>query len=366
MVSTNAIPQVNLSNVSSVKQADIQKLIKYVNNETLKDVPDTFTSRAKDAASSAALFEGIPLISFLLKNKKLNGNFVNEGMKTVGDANKKALENLIKGKGSLGQRIVNYVADTNMTKRAYNDVQSIVKSQFKADKLAKKAAKKAAKATTEHAQKAAAKAATKAEAASVKAAEKAAVNIGEKVADAGVKSSGKISKFLKNSSAGIMLVFSGIAECVTEVIPTFKELGKEKGYKQIGKSAVKVAGDTVGFIAGEQAGVAIGTAIGTAICPGIGSAIGAVCGFVGGMLGSFAMGKVTKAITGPSERELAKEEQQKTETEEIMNDDDSLEMLKNEVLSKIQEDAADGELTEDSKAVMEILENLEDSNPFAK
>ena len=46
---------------------------------------------------------------------------------------------------------------------------------------------------------------------------------------------------MKSSGAGFMIVFSGITETFTEVIPTFKELGKKKGMKQI-LGEEKVAG----------------------------------------------------------------------------------------------------------------------------
>ena len=135
---------------------------------------------------------------------------------------------------------------------------------------------------------------------------------------------GKCGKFMKSSGAGFMLIFSGIAEGLTEVVPTFKELGFKKGIKQLGKSAVKVVGDTAGFIAGQAIGKTVGSIAGAklgavigSVVPGVGTAIGAAAGFVCGLLGSFLAGKLTKSITGPSEREIAKEKQQDAESSEI-------------------------------------------------
>ena len=172
----------------------------------------------------------------------------------------------------------------------------------------------------------------------------------------------RIGKLMKSTGAGFMLVFSGIIEGITEVYPTFKELGVKKGIKQLGKSAVKVLGDTFGFIAGENLGVAAGTAIGTAICPGIGSAIGAACGFLGGLLGSFAMGKVTKAITGKSEREIAKEQQENNQLNKIASDNTAINELKEAAKLKLQEEYSQtGTLSEDSKIALQTLQNLENS-----
>ena len=332
------------------KSASVKKLAKYVNNEALTQAPDTFTSTAKSGASSALLFEGLPFAFLLNRNKKLNGKFINNEMKALGETNKQALQNLFGGKDKLSKRIADFIRTSNQSNRDYVDLRSNVKAQYKLDKLKEKLAKNPA---SEKLKSAVSKAT-------------------EKAVEAGIKNGsklGKIGKFMKSSGAGMMLVFSGIAEAFSEVVPTFKELGAEKGLKQLGKSAIKVAGDTAGFIAGQQVGVALGTAIGTAIFPGVGTAIGAAVGFVGGLLGSFVAGKITKAITGPSEREIAKEEQYNQTAEEIANDNNQLQELKDAASLKIQQEAElnGGQLSEDALIALETLENLEDSstNPFA-
>ncbi len=301
--------------------------------QAAEQLPDTFLSSTKNAASSAAIFEGIPILNLLLRSKKSTGKALSQGMNLIGLHNKTALKKLLHGDGKLSKRILDFVSSANKSKQAYMTERSSVKALSKSVKATKKLEKitkklsqaaennagKLKKGILEFSKKHIQGKAIKAEAKAVDMASKAetartVINSTQAVGKAAGKL-GSVRNFLKSSGAGIMLVFSGIAECISEVIPTFKELGAKKGFKQIGKSSVKVLGDTVGFIGGEQAGVALGTAIGTAICPGIGSAVGAVCGLVGGFVGSWVMGKVTKAITGKSERELAKEQQQQQEVQ---------------------------------------------------
>ncbi len=370
--------------VNSPKKANsIKSLIKYANNETLVQAPDTFTNTAKSGASSSVFFEGIPFAFLLKRNKKLYGTLINEKMKALGQKNQQALQNLLHGKGNIFKRIGDFISTANKSVMEYSNIKSSVKTKFKEQKAAAKAAKRAAKTagekTVTNAAKEAAETAVKttgntaktktvSNAAAQSSAGKAVKSAGNKISNKFLKriTSSKFGKFMKSSGAGIMLAFSGIAECLTEVVPTFKELGAEKGLKQLGKSAVKVAGDTAGFIAGQQAGVAVGTAVGTAIFPGVGTAIGAAVGFVGGLLGSFVAGKITKAITGPSEREIAKEEQYNQAAEEIASDNTQLQELERAVSIKIQQESQNGELSEDALAALESLENLNNTdNPFA-
>lgn len=342
------------------QQKTTQKLIKYVNNEALQEVPDTFSSSVKDSTSGALVFEGIPFLAFLKNRAKSgNSNIIKNQMVLMSENAQKSLKEIFNGTGKLKDRIADYIKVANQNKSDYAAIKSTAKNSAKFEKFAAKATKaqqagKAAKAAkyTEKAAKAA----------------NSATNAAK-----GIGTASKAGGFLKSSGAGIMLAFSGIIEGVTEVLPTFKELGTEKGMKQLGKSAIKVAGDTVGFIAGEQAGLAIGTAIGTAIFPGVGTAIGGVVGMIGGMLGSFAMGKVTKAITGKTEREKAKEEQEKANASEISNDDKMLQELKEAAALKLQEEANTGNLSEDSQEILKLLEEEEtqsntqnnSENPFA-
>ena len=89
-------------------------------------------------------------------------------------------------------------------------------------------------------------------------------------------------------------------------IKTAFEKDSATGWKQIGQTSVKAAGNAVGWIAGEAAFSAASTwaiaeicaATGTAIAPGVGTAIGFVVGMVGGAIGCWAMGKLTNWMVG--------------------------------------------------------------------
>ena len=373
--STNML---NKATQVNTQKDDVAKLVKYVKGEALTQAPDTFTSNAKSSAGSAAIFEGIPLLNFIRRNKKLSGA-ATEAMKTVDGRNIEAFQKLFKkGEGKLTSRLANFIETANQSKRTFVDIKSATAAKTKAIKTAEKAAKAA--------EKAAAKpnffttrAAAKAEAKAAKAAAGAAGKQISAEVVATTSKLGKFGKFMKSSGAGIMLVFSGIMEGVSEVIPTFKELGAEKGVKQLGKSAIKVVGDTVGFIGGEYLGTALGAAAGSALAgtkvgaaigsvvPGYGTAIGAIIGCACGMLGSFVMGKITKKITGKSEREKAAEQNEKNQVNEIMKNQQTIEELKAEAILKLQDEKAmnNGELSEDSQIAYQALKNLQATNPFA-
>ncbi len=390
--SVNAVNTVNNTlNVS--KQDDIKKLLKYVNNETLEDKPDTFSSTLKGAMGTATVFTGLPLLNFFRKSKKVSTVVTSAGqkisvkdaMKTMDNKTATAFKNIIHGKdGSFLERISNYIDTATDVRKNYDNLKSAVKSANKATKVVKRG--KDATAAIEQATTAADYFVNskkidlqKAEKIASEAAEKLSKNPNSKLlklkadkaakkvaglSGAKVGKLGKLKGFLKSSGAGMMLIFSGISEATQEVIPTFKELGAKKGFKQLAKSAVKVVGDTAGFVIGEQTFTAIGSAIGTAICPGIGTAIGGVCGFIGGMLGSFAVGKILKPICGKTERELAKEQTQQEQAKLLETDTASLEELKKAAIVKIEQESTMGNISEDSKIALASLQNLEATNPF--
>lgn len=331
-------------------EADAKKLTRYVKGETIKDAaPDTFSGNMKSNVGAAAVFEGIPLLKFLKNSKKCPKAAAEIASKTdvLMEATKKALKDIPKGTGKLTERIGNYFKSANELKNGYIEARSAAKAAAKAEKLAK--AGKAA-VTKE------------AEAVITNAGKEAAKKTAEVAGKAGKL--GKLGKFMKSSGAGFMLVINGVMEAVTEVIPTFKELGAAKGMKQLGRSAIRAAGDALGWIAGEQIGVAAGAAIGTAICPvvgtAVGGAIGAIGGFIGGCAGSFVMGKVTKGLTGKTEREKAKEEEENKAAYEAANNNSSANALKEAAKFKIQQELSEtGTLSEDAQEIAKIL----DSNP---
>ena len=113
-----------------------------------------------------------------------------------------------------------------------------------------------------------------------------------------------------------MLVLEGATETITNVIPTFKQLGAKSGMKQIGKSSVKTVASVGGWVAGAAIGTKIGAAIGS-IIPGAGTAVGAaagaiigsLCSLIGGTLGSRLAKKGAEKIVGKDELVLAQERQ---------------------------------------------------------
>ena len=394
----NSVSSVNALNqiTNAAKEAEVKKLVSYINGESLKQVPDTFESTTLGGAKSAGIFNGIPFLRFL-KNKKIASKMFNPEVtqmnKLLADSNNAILETSksIFKKGGLSKYIQAVDANTEI----YNSVSKATKFAKKSSIAYKRAEKVAEKLSKKTGNKfinwirnhklvkltnKAGKFESLAEEATKKALSKTTENAAVKAAGEGVKAAskfGKVGKLLKKSGAGFMLVFSGIMETFTEVVPTFKELGKEKGMKQVGKSAVKVVGDTAGFIAGQAVGkyagalvgAKIGAAVGT-VFPGVGNAVGAVVGgaigLIGGLLGSFVAGKITKAVTGPSEREKAKEEQTKAAVNEISNDKNSIDAIKQAAAAKIQQEIeTNGALSEDSYIALDSLSKLEGQNPFA-
>ena len=444
-IDTTYISQAVANQANKDVKGDVQKLVKYVGGETLEQLPDTFTSATKDAVSGSLLFDGIPILSKFLSNKKAKGigseKFAQLDQRTFAN-----VKNLFKGEGKLSQRVADFISNNTQIKNEFDAVGTLTKSANKSRKAtakAVKAAEKAVKAAEKSAEKIAqaengglfsklsAKRAlnkTASKTADLKiaaekakrarynylktkyrsgaaeagktssklatkfgkltnmakhgkfgkvgqAAEKVVSKIGGGLGKVGSKL-GSFGKILKSSGAGIMLVFSGIIEGATEVIPTFKELGAKKGMKQAGKSAIKVAGDTAGFVIGNQVGTALGAAAGAALAgtkvgaaigsvvPGYGTAIGAVVGCICGFLGSWVAGKITKKITGKSEREKAKEEQQKAQATEISKNQKALDELKAITVQKIEEEKATGKASKDSLIAQEALANIEKNNPF--
>ena len=395
----SAVNKTNILNSKVTQQAvnnskdDVQKLVKYVGGEAIAQAPDTFLSNTKSATGSALLFDGTPLAILAINNKK-TGGLGTEALKNLDKQSAQNVHNLFKGEGKLSQRITDFIVNNTKNRTQLDATKAFVNSEAKATKAAAKAAKKAAKATkspnwftkffSDKAAKKAAKAAEKATTAKDAFLSATGKNLSKEGAKATGKAAGKVAgkvgnagKIMKSTGAGFMLALSGIIEGATEVVPTFKELGKEKGMKQLGKSTVKVVGDTAGFVVGNQVGTALGAAAGSALAgtklgaaigsvvPGYGTAIGAVVGCICGFLGSWVAGKITKKITGKSEREKAKEAQEKQQADAIANNSKSLEELKSAAALKIQQEyQTTGKISKDSKEALKILENLEKTNPY--
>lgn len=179
----------------------------------------------------------------------------------------------------------------------------------------------------------------------------------------GTMSKNKAIKALSKSAkaGGSMFVISAGAEALCNVIPTYKQLGKEKGRKQLGKSLVKVGADTVGFavgakvggIAGAKAGAAIGTFIGGPAGTLVGGVVGTVIGIAGGLLGSWIAGKAAKAVVGKDELEIAQEEQ----TNEIAKAAETDPELQLQLAAQAQQNIDDGIIT-DEKDIKDVTESV--------
>lgn len=271
---------------------------------------DSFALSAGIAVGSTALFEGIPYALYHRRNKKINGEMTPE-MRKLDKATQEAFQNIYKGNnGSFFERVGKYFQVINHNFEAYSDVKSITKAKANLKELEKDKFEKSAKAITnpgkinEWRAERAEKSFNKAQKTAAK--KVTPVTIAEKF-----DPKKTIKTIMKTSGVGITLALGGIIEGILEVYPTFKELGTEKGMKQLGKSAVKVACDTAAFTIGFEGGMALGAGIGSMICPGLGTVIGGFAGMLTGCLSTSVSSKLTEKIVGKSEREIAKELQEK-------------------------------------------------------
>ncbi len=172
-----------------------------------------------------------------------------------------------------------------------------------------------------------------------------------------VKSSGfrSLMKGVKGNAA-FAAISLGIG-VVTDVIPAF-QLGADKGFKQLGKTAVKTGAEVAGWAAGSALGAKAGAAIGTCIGGPIGTVVGGAIGLVGGFLGSFLCSKLADKVVGPSEVELAQTEAAEDISKTAMTDIDSLGELAQASYQQLVEHAAAGELSEDDLAAKKSLEEI--------
>lgn len=172
-----------------------------------------------------------------------------------------------------------------------------------------------------------------------------------------LRSSG-FGQAMGKSGAGWMAVIDGVMETFTQVMPAF-QIGAKEGFKQIGKSAVKVIAGAGGWLAGDAIGKGIGAAIGTAICPGIGTAIGTfVGGFIGGMVGSAAAGKVAKAVTGKSEVEIAQDKQISEVAQQANADETTKITLAQQTLEKANEALAQNPNDKEAQIARDSAEKI--------
>lgn len=144
---------------------------------------------------------------------------------------------------------------------------------------------------------------------------------------------------------------------VTDVLPAF-QLGTDKGFKQLGKTAVKTAAEVGGWAAGTALGAKAGAVAGTFIGGPIGAAVGGVIGAACGFLGSFLASKAADAVVGPSEVELAENEAASEITTSAMTEENGANELAQATYQRLVETAATGELSEDDLKAKKQLETL--------
>ena len=163
----------------------------------------------------------------------------------------------------------------------------------------------------------------------------------------------KLLRGLKGN--GLFVAISGGIELISNVIPTFKEIGVESGVKQVVKSTVKVAADVGAFAGGMKIGATVGAAIGGPV----GAVIGAVGGAVLGGVFSWIASKITKKVLGPDELEKHREEQAMQIAKEANNNSEAANELMTLTTQKLQ---AEGVATEDAQIAYNSLASNQQAN----
>lgn len=157
--------------------------------------------------------------------------------------------------------------------------------------------------------------------------------------------------------------FAGISlgiGVLTDVIPAF-QLGSDKGFKQLGKTAVKTAAEVGGWAAGSALGAKAGAAIGACIGGPVGAAVGGVVGVLGGFLGSFLCSKAADVVVGPTEVEKAQQEQaEQLAQQAIASGDESVSEIEQAAYNQLLESAIanGGKLSDDDLEAKKALEDL--------
>ena len=287
--------------------------LELLKSESFKNLPE-----AEKAKIYKQLFEKEKYASRILNvRNSLRGESVSkEIIKMLDDATSKYTEAIKKGDMVAAEK---YAAEMRTIAKKGVE-QGFFARMFTKGKTSKIYTPEEIKAFTEAEKAAKAAKAAEATAGAAKAAEASAGAANAAKASAGAaKAVGSFSLMntakdaLKSGGFKGMAAIEGVIETFTEVIPAF-QLGTDKGIKQVGKSAVTVAGSAAGWCAGAYVGGAVGAkvgaAVGTAICPGVGTAVGAAIGLVGGLIGSWLGHKAAKAVVGKSEVEKAQEQAQ--------------------------------------------------------
>jgi len=173
---------------------------------------------------------------------------------------------------------------------------------------------------------------------------------------------GKCLNAFNAHGGGMMLLMEGGFEVISNVIPTFSQLGAKSGMKQLGKSTVKTVASVGGWVAGAALGTKLGALIGSVI-PGAGTAVGAVvggaigtlCSLIGGSLGSRLAKKGAEAVVGKDELVLAQERQAQQLAQAAQTDNTVLNQVAGAAAERLQ---AEGTDTDDAKIAFQSLSNL--------
>ncbi len=167
----------------------------------------------------------------------------------------------------------------------------------------------------------------------------------------------KLATLLKGvkGNAGFAIFSLGVG-VLTDVIPAF-ELGADKGFKQLGKTALKTTAEVGGWAAGTAVGAKAGALAGTFIGGPIGTAVGTVLGAACGFIGSWLASKAADKVVGPSEVEIAQQENSEQLAQAAKSDAE----LQNEVVGQALQNlvanyAETGKLTDDDKIAKKELE----------
>lgn len=170
--------------------------------------------------------------------------------------------------------------------------------------------------------------------------------------------SGKFRTLLKGvkGNIGFAAISLGIG-VISDVIPAFTELGPEKGFKQLGKTAAKTGFEVAGWAAGAAAGAKLGAVVGS-FCGPAGTVVGGAIGLLGGFVGSFIASKLGDKIVGPSEVEKAQNEASKEVAKAANSTPEGLNELALTSYEQLVQRAAEGTLTEDDMIAKKSLENL--------
>lgn len=170
--------------------------------------------------------------------------------------------------------------------------------------------------------------------------------------------SGTFRTLLKGvkGNAGFAAISLGIG-VLTDVVPAFTELGPEKGFKQLGKTAAKTGFEVAGWAAGAAAGAKLGAVVGS-FCGPVGTIVGGAIGLLGGFVGSFIASKIGDKVVGPSEIEIAEEKASEEIAKTAKANEENLNELAIASYEQLIQRASEGTLTEDDMAAKKALEGL--------